>query len=297
MSEERKQMTAEGLEILGRGTTSTVYALDGERVLKVFIPERDRDKIDREWEITCRMASLGIPCAKALERVRVGGQEGIIFERAYSRPLGDVLFAALKADDREALDRWTDYYADFAHRLHRLTVPAGTLPDIRDTFRGRVERTAAKGYLDEAVADRLKAFIGSFPDTDHYLHGDLNPFNVPLPGADERLIDVGEASVGDPAFEFTFLTDGPALIERIHPGFMLARHGVSNEQILTMEELILKKYYAGCGAEELREIRKRADLLGAVFGASQEMGELTDEQRKLLRGALNRIFTEYLDEL
>ncbi len=296
-----KTLSADGLPLLGQGTTANVYALDAGRVLKVFRPDRDPEKIDHEWTVTHALFDLGFPCAQPLERVRVetkeGPREGMILERVPSLTLGQKVYDAVKRADWKAVGEAVEYYVAFAKRLHAFVPPAGLLPDIRQVCAHRLERNAELGFLDGETVRMSLAFLESMPETDHYLHGDLNPFNVPLWDEGGKMFDVGEGSVGDPLFEFNYLTCVTALHERIHPGFMEARFGFPADAVRRLEEEILRKYYASLSDGEYASVRKKAALIGAIFAVSQEIGVVSPALKERFRQAVHSIIAEYVQAL
>ena len=75
-----RTVSVEGLEMIGRGATATVYRLDREMVLKVFNPNTSLDIIRKENEL-CKNAFIsGIPTAISYDVVQAGDCYGAVYE-------------------------------------------------------------------------------------------------------------------------------------------------------------------------------------------------------------------------
>ncbi|MBE5915333.1 MAG: hypothetical protein E7273_00655 [Pseudobutyrivibrio ruminis] len=69
-----RNVSTDGLELIAEGKTAGVYAYSETEVLKVYFPFFPEEDIISQWDDTRKLTEIGMPCAKALEMVRVGGQ-------------------------------------------------------------------------------------------------------------------------------------------------------------------------------------------------------------------------------
>ena len=155
--------------LVGTGRTAEVYALDGERVLKLFAEGVDDEVAEREAENTRRAHAAGAPAPAVHGSRTVEGRYGIVFDRLAGPTLLDALA------DRP----WRAYRA--GRRL--AAVQAGIhdcdgagFPDQRERLRRAIDR----GPLpDETRAEVLTA-LDELPQGTACCHGDVHPGNVLL---------------------------------------------------------------------------------------------------------------------
>ena len=287
--ENMRNISTEGLPLLGTGRTASVYALSDKEVLKVYLPTYPDEKILSDWEITHKVQEAGIPCAGALERVQAGDLRGMIFERVSSKTLGDIIFEALRTHDRETLNKWTDYYIAQAKQLHAMTFPSGTFPDIKEQYLNKLKK--AEGVLiSEESSALLAAALRELPDSNHFLHGDLNPTNMLLPEENGLLIDVGDAAQGDPLFDFCYLLSIKYFFNRILPDLTMRTFAVPGEEADHFCEMVLRKYYADADEVQFHDIERRAGILGVLYGVTMDMG--SGDHIPMLYQVINQFISE-----
>jgi thiamine kinase-like enzyme len=167
-------------------------------------------------------------------------------------------------------EKWTDYYVLKAKELHAITFPEGTFADIRERYAKRLDAISGLLLSGEYV-QKLKEFLFSIPESCHYLHGDLNPTNL-VTGDEDRLIDAGDAALGDAAFDFCYLSSIGAFFEKIIPDFSETHYHVSPEDIRLFYDMVIDKYYDLCTKEEREGIKEKLDILGIIYGVTTDMG-------------------------
>lgn len=207
---------------LGHGGEATVYALTGDRVLRVFHKEPDNAITDRIAPFYERLAAYDLPFA--VPRILdFGVDEGIAYSldrRIPGRAFHDVLPDLTGADRGRALDSYTDAAAALAalplpdqpygEFLFDEALTGDTWPDF---LLARLEHNCAQGRPDliaalpniDGIVDALRARIKALADPPKVLvHGDYFPGNV-LMDDDFNVtgvIDFGWLTVaGDPAMD------------------------------------------------------------------------------------------------
>ena len=244
----------EGLELIGTGTTGTVYRLDADKVLKVFSANYSPERIYNEQEITRKIASLGIPCAIPYDIVRVDDSYGLIFEFVEAVSAAEQLRHVLKEKDYEAADKLMVSFVDYVKAIHRNELPDHYLPNVKqkyyefmDTFKNIFEPDDYQFILD---------MLDEIPDTNQFLHGDLNFENIVFCSPNMMLIDVAEAKQGDPIFDINIFRSLLYLGKQKHD--VLERIGVEEEYFITSIKRIEDLYYSDLSEEE--RIRKNKQL-------------------------------------
>ena len=287
---ELRQLSAEGLELIGEGTTAKVYGLSADEVVKVFSSFISPEEIRGYFTVTKKLEEAGINVAKAKELVKVGDTLGIIYERVSSRNVGDIIFHGIGGRDMAAFGKWTDYYVEKARSLHAITFPDGTFPDIRERYAKKLD--AISGIiLSSEYVPCLKEYLFSIPKFCHYLHGDLNPTNIII-GDKDRLIDAGEAALGDGIFDFAYLSSIVVFFEKLFPGFCEKHYQASAEDIRLFYDMVIDRYYAGCSGEERSGIREKLKILGVIYGVTTNMG--SGDYIEQIRMAADRLVKSYL---
>ncbi|MBE5915938.1 MAG: hypothetical protein E7273_03765 [Pseudobutyrivibrio ruminis] len=283
-----RKVSTDGLELIAKGRTASVYAYSETEVLKVyfsFFPEED---ILLQWDNTLKVTEIGIPCAKALELVQVGDSIGVIYERIYGETLSDLLTKAWLSDNKE-IGRLLDFYVSFAKSLHEKEFPVGTFEDIKEHYQKKINKVTGV-FISEENAKKLSTFIDDIPTSTHYLHGDLNQSNIILlSDRSVKMVDVGDAAQGDPLFDFCFLS-GMVFLNRIIPSFSMKNCGLSDEESEELYRLTISRYYNEANEEELQSILKKGKLLGIVYGVTIGFGE--GDFIPLIKKAVDKIVSE-----
>ena len=117
--------------MIGKGGQGTIYRLDEETIVKLYQPGYDVEAIDKEREIAKKALIAGIPTAISYDVVRVGESYGSVFELLNARS-----FAKILAREPEKLDWCVQEFVNMLKKIHGTRVPAGKLPDMRETAMG-----------------------------------------------------------------------------------------------------------------------------------------------------------------
>ena len=75
-----REVSVENLEKVGQGGTASVYRLDEDRIIKVFISNFPFFMVDEERELSRKLFLEGVPTAVPYEIVRCGDHLGVIYE-------------------------------------------------------------------------------------------------------------------------------------------------------------------------------------------------------------------------
>ena len=187
-------VSVEGAEEIGRGANGTIYRIDQDNVVKVYNNADALEEIRHEREVARLALVLGIPTAISYDVVRVGDSYGSVFELLNARSFSKIL-----ANEPEQMDWCVHEYVTMLRKIHSTLVPAGKLPDMRETAIGWAE--FVKPYLPEAAGEKLLSLVKAVPHDDHMIHGDYHTKNLELQGDEVLLIDMDTLAVGHPVFE------------------------------------------------------------------------------------------------
>lgn len=201
VSKALRKMSIAGCEKIGQGGVGAIYRIDGDTIIKVFMPDCDISIPERERVMAKESFVLGMPTAIPYDIVWVTDTQsyGLVFELISSGTLS----AAIKANP-DRLEEYARIFATEMKHLHSIRVPEGTLAHTSDVLIGDLERIARHFSAEEVQL--IRDIIDAIPESDRLLHNDCHPKNVMFNGAGDDeliLIDMGEVSSGHPLIDLS----------------------------------------------------------------------------------------------
>ena len=267
-------VSIEGCEEIGRGANGTIYRIDQDNVVKVYNNPDALADIRHEREVARLALVLGIPTAISYDVVKVGESYGSVFELLNARSFSKIL-----AREPEKLDWCVKEYVDMLKKIHATLVPAGKLPDMRETALswGRF----MLDYLPQEAGKKLLALIEAVPHDDHMIHGDYHTKNLELQGDEVLLIDMDTLAVGHPIFELASIFNAFVGFSELDPEIIRKFQGFDCE---TAEQFWHKSLAAYLGTDnplKLREVENKARIVGytRLIRRSIRRGGLEDPAR------------------
>ena len=250
-----RSISIEGCEEIGHGANGSVYRIDKDTVVKVY---RDPDALDaiREEREKAKLALiLGIPTAISYDVIRVGEGYGTVFELLNARS-----FSRIIATEPERLNWCIREFAELLKKIHGTVVPAGKLPDLRETALGWVRFLL--DYLPEAAGKKLTALVEAVPHDDHMIHGDYHTKNLELQNDEVLLIDMDTLSVGNPIFELGSIYNSFIGFYELDPDGIHRFQGFSFDTAKRFWRGFLSAYLGTNCEAKLREVEDKARVLG-----------------------------------
>ena len=191
-----RTVSTEGLEIIGKGATATVYRLDREMVLKVFKPGTSLDIIRRERELCKNAFVSGIPTAISYDVVQAGDCYGAVYELLDAED-----FLTVIENDKEHLDDYIRKFAVSIREMHSTEVDTLKFPDAKtDSLR---MLPLLEGFCTKEEIEKLQRLFEIIPDRSTFIHGDCHPGNVMVHGGELVFIDMMTCGSGHPVFDLT----------------------------------------------------------------------------------------------
>ena len=168
-------------------------------LLKLYSTHLEKMGLD-EHERACKVYRMGLPCPEPGEVVRTtDGRVGIQFKRIH----GKLSYARALSIHPELLDQYAVEFAELCKNLHSTTPPPGLFPKAKDQY---IQYIKENPYLTDDERSGLIRFIGSLPDADTALHGDLHIGNVIFDNTGRKyLIDLSEFCTGSPLFDLSII--------------------------------------------------------------------------------------------
>jgi len=189
-----REVSVEGCRNQGSGANGTVYRLTRDEIVKVFRPGITLDQIEAEREAARRTFLLGAPCAIAFDTVRVGERYGTIYEMLDAATVAERI-----QENPGRLDELAVACAKLLKQMHETRVPEGQLPHSDHFTHATVDRVA-EDFTPEEVR-KMHALYDSIPQMNRFIHNDYHPKNIMESKGELMLIDLGDASAGNPVID------------------------------------------------------------------------------------------------
>ena len=190
-----RQISVEGLSVIGRGQTASVYRLDADTIVKVFRPGIDFGMVQNEI-VKAKVAFMhGIPTAISYDVVKVGACYGVVYELLNARDLADCM-----KDDPDHMEAYIRIFADVIRQMHATEVTAEQFVSSRAATLGALPYMKGRIFTDEEY-EKVKAIFENIPERKTFIHGDCHAGNVMLQGKELMFIDLSCAGCGHPIFD------------------------------------------------------------------------------------------------
>ena len=208
-----RQISVEGCAILGQGAFGKVYRIDSETIVKVYNGKNSKEEID-DGQARAKYALIrGVPTAIAFDRVRVGENDGAVFELLDAKTFQEIV-----SEQPERLPEMTELYLRFLSQLNDLTAEkSGDLEDARKIHLRWLD--GVRGLMPDEVIDGLSSLIRAMPEDIHIVHGDLHMKNLMLCNGEPMVIDMDTLCVGNKIFELGRLATFYKITGEFHKDF------------------------------------------------------------------------------
>lgn len=174
--------------LLAVGGTAEIFAMDADRVLKLYWGGAAPSAPEREAERARAAYAAGAPSPAVLEVLAADDRFGVMFEYVQ----GPSMLQAMTEDPSRAPDLVRDLARAHAE-LHGL--PGEGLPPQRE----HLSRRIALSPLNHRLRTTVLAALAKLPDGDALCHGDFRPANVLLSSSGASIVDWFDAVCGHPA--------------------------------------------------------------------------------------------------
>ena len=248
-------VSVDGCEEIGRGANGTIYRIDQDNVVKVYNNADALADIQHEREVAKLALILGIPTAISYDVVKVGESYGSVFELLNARSFSKIL-----ANEPEKMDWCVKEYVNMLRKIHSTLVPAGKLPDMKETAL-RWARFM-QDYLPEEAAKKLLRMVEEIPHDDHMLHGDYHTKNLELQNDEVLIIDMDTLAVGHPIFELASMFNSFVGYSELDHEIIKKFQGFDFETGSTFWRRSLAAYLDTDSPTKLREVEDKARILG-----------------------------------
>ncbi|HET6872584.1 MAG TPA: aminoglycoside phosphotransferase family protein [Sporolactobacillaceae bacterium] len=173
---------------IGEGRTAEIFALDDNRIAKVFRSHIPDDFIDHELNISEKVQALGLNVPKVYGKEEMNGQSAIIYEKVE----GETLLATLvkKPWKIRGIAR---NMARLHYEMHSKSGEG--LPLYREVLLRNIQQAEE---LSDSEKTKIIKYLEGLSDGGNLCHGDFHPDNVLCSSNETFVIDWTTAVSGDP---------------------------------------------------------------------------------------------------
>jgi uncharacterized protein (TIGR02172 family) len=223
-------MDVEGLRVIGKGQTASVYRLDADTIVKVFRPSIDFGMVQNEIAKSKVAFMHGIPTAISYDVVKVGECYGVVYELLNAKDLADCI-----KEDPEHMEQYIRMFADLIRQMHATEITAEQFVSARATTLGALPYMKGRIFNDEEY-EKVKAIVENIPERKTFIHGDCHTGNVMLQGKELMFIDLSCAGCGHPIFDLMSMY----LTAACHQGELLSSY--TKEEAYHIWKVFLSAY-------------------------------------------------------
>ena len=284
-----KKITISGCEVIGKGSKSTVYRYEPDKIVKVYEKYDSLEIISLEQKLANKAYELGIPTPISFDIVEVDDKYGVMFELFQSKSLSELI-----VNDLENIDKYMIDYVKLLKKLHTTTVTIDDLPNIKDYVPVWIK--GCEGVLDNKSLNKVKTLIDEIPDQLTMLHCDYHTNNVLKQDNKIILIDMDCLSYGHPIFELVNMYFAFVGIVEIYPDNADTFLGMNKEVAKLIWDCFLPHYFETNDQDKLNKLTDKIRLLTFVRilrhivrqskrdnqDASKEISYCIDEIHRLL---------------
>ena len=283
-----RELSVEGLPVVGTGATAKVYKLDGETVVKVFNPNTSMQVIKQENERSKNAFLHGIPTAISYDLVKVGDCFGTVYEMIDAQD-----FLAVLEKDKEHLDDHVRRFALAMKKMHQIEVEPDKFPPTKTGCLKVLPMLS--GVCTQEEIEKLRLLFSSVPDRNTFIHGDCHPGNVMVQNGEFVFIDLMTCGSGHPVFDFGSICtvyhlppDGNKAVSPLVKNF-------TREEAARIWDVYLRSYLESDDEEYVRKVERQVVAVSAartLFAAVFIPGLLTEERIAFLK----KTAFSYVDE-
>ena len=191
-----REISIENAEVIGKGGHGKVLRLNGDTIVKLYVPGTTIEEVQREQEYAKKAFVMGVPTAIPFDVVKCGESFGLVFEL-----INSVTFSEFLNQNPECFEEYAVKYAKLLKKLHETKVSTDMLSSTKELYRERINQLKPLGYFTEKEIEDLHRVNDAFEDDTSIIHGDFHPRNVMVMDGELVLIDMADITYGNPLYD------------------------------------------------------------------------------------------------
>ena len=191
-----REISIENAEVIGQGGHGKVLRLNGDTIVKLYVPGTTIEEVQREQEYAKKAFVMGVPTAIPFDVVKCGESFGLVFEL-----INSVTFSEFLNQNPDCFKEYAVKYAKLLKKLHETKVSTDMLSGTKELYRERINQLKPLGYFTEKEIEDLHRVNEAFADDTSIIHGDFHPRNVMVMDGELVLIDMADITYGNPLYD------------------------------------------------------------------------------------------------
>lgn len=253
-----REISIEGLPLIGEGATSKVYRLEKDIIVKVFNKTVVPDMIKKEMEHSKYAFLSGVPTAITYDIVKVGDCYGSVFELLDAKDFLDVI-----RNDKEHMDDYIRRFALSVRKMNSIEVDTGRFLPIKQQSIALFSQLGSICTEDEIK--HLQALYSLIPDRNTFVHGDCHPGNMMMKDGEFVLIDMTTCGSGHPVFDLLSM----CVVYYMKPLFNIDDHsplcrGFSKEEMMRIWNIYIRTYLDSDDDEYIESVTRQIMALASA---------------------------------
>ncbi len=175
---------------IGSGRTAEVYAINDDKVLKLFHPSVSEATVQKEYDVSKRLVAMDMPVPTVFRRIEKDNRKGIVYEYIKGTAMTEVI-AKKPWKARKA----ARLLANLHLNMHAHSV--SSFPRFKDVLRVGIDRSG----LDARLKEKLQNTLDGIKDATILCHGDFHPDNILWKKQSIHIIDWLDATCGHPLLD------------------------------------------------------------------------------------------------
>ena len=249
-------LSVEGCDAIGKGAYGSVYRIDRDTIVKVYLKPDSLEDIHRERELARAAFVAGVPTALPYDVVRIeSGGYGSVFELLNSKS-----FAELLIRKEKPLEEMAALSVKLLKTMHSKIAKPGSMPSMKATALKWADLLA--GVLAPELSAKLRGLLEAVPDDMHMMHGDFHIKNIMLQDGEALLIDMDTLCHGHPVFELGFMFNAYCGYNAADPEEVKDFLGIDSETAAAFWRKCLELYLSTAEESVLRDVENKAKIVG-----------------------------------
>ena len=195
-----REVSVDGMELIGKGGWGRVYRMDDETVIKVYDSPKNLtspSKAEQEVRISREVFKRGIPTAISFDMVRCGDYNAAVIEKITGKTLGEII-----GEDPDKTEEMMSRFAKIGRLVHSTDAPRDVFPDAISMIKVEDSEKWMSYWLTKEELDHWNKLWDVIPDRDKMVHTDYHYDNAIMQDDELILIDVGGVAHGHPIVDF-----------------------------------------------------------------------------------------------
>lgn len=175
--------------LIGEGNTAEVYFWGENEILKLFRQKFPYEGVDREYNVSKAVETLGLPVPKVGKMIEIEGRRGIIYEKITGSSMLELI-----TKHPASVVNYSKHMAVLHNEMHQCKVEG--LPKYKEALEWNIRHTE---LLSETLRLEILDLLEKLPESSYLCHGDFHPGNIISASDKSTILDWMTAAAGDPA--------------------------------------------------------------------------------------------------